>query len=88
MKQSTIFAGETPGPELERACLVSMGPGPFEIISSNEAIATASFLRPLRFNYQCAFAPLSALFYMLAAAHQRGCVYSQSIYAGKLAKGL
>jgi hypothetical protein len=33
------------------------GPCPFAIVSSNEAIATASFLRPLRFNYQRAFAP-------------------------------
>jgi hypothetical protein len=53
-----------------------------------QAIATASFLGPLRFNYQIAFAPLSQLFYMFAAPDEWGCVYSQSIYTGKLAKGL
>jgi hypothetical protein len=67
---------------------VSRSLAPLEIISSNQAIATASFLGPLRFNYEIAFAPLSQLFYMFAAPDEWGCVYSQSIYTGKLAKGL
>ena len=57
-----------------RSCLVSRSVAPLEMISSNQAIATASFLGPLRFNYQIAFAPLSQLFYMFAAPDEWGCV--------------
>jgi hypothetical protein len=64
-------------------------PASFEISSSNQAIATANFLRPLRFNYQFAFAPLpQPVLYIRRAAPIKGCVYSQAIYTGKLAKGL
>jgi|SRR5580700_9857119 hypothetical protein len=71
----------------ERACLVSRSPAPFEIISSNQAhrnceLSASNLIQlPICFRYSL------GLFYMFAEPHQwapMGCVYSQSIYTGKL----
>lgn len=45
------------------------GPAPFEIVSSNEAIGTS---------LRCSL----SVFSLSAAAHRRGCAYSQPIHAG------
>jgi hypothetical protein len=68
----------------ELACLASRSPAPSEIISSNQAHRNCELSVSNLIQLPICFRSSLGLFYMFAEPHQWGCVYSQSIYTGKL----